>query len=433
MSYSIESMRAVPEGYAWSRFGQPEYTDWMDESLSWKQTCYIGDWSFLWQHWITGPDALRLLSDFTVNSMASFAIGQSKHAIHTDHDGKVIHEGVLTRFGAEEFMVHGRGGFWLKFNAERGGYQAEVTRDDWFVLQVSGPESIKVLQKLDPADALLKTEYMRVAPMTVAGHRIHALRQGMSGELGFELQGPVEWKEDVYSAILDAGREFGIRRMGGRVAPINHLEAGYPTIATDYIPAIFGNAEYLDFFMSSMPPFALPAYIAGSFRGSRIEDYYRSPVELGWGRIVNGDHEFPGRQALLDEKAKPRRVLRTLVWDADDVADVLASLVRDERHYTFMELPRDQRGFMWADRVEQDGNPVGVATSRGFSYWFRKTLSLATIDVDAAEIGTPLEVIWGNPGDPEKRIRARVEVAPFKPPRSRGDLAIAAGITTDLR
>ncbi|RPH65364.1 MAG: hypothetical protein EHM83_06555 [Burkholderiales bacterium] len=22
-----------------------EYTDWVDESLSWKQTCYIGDWS----------------------------------------------------------------------------------------------------------------------------------------------------------------------------------------------------------------------------------------------------------------------------------------------------------------------------------------------------------------------------------------------------
>ena len=59
MQYTVESMRTVPEGYAWSRFGQPEYTDWLDESLSWKQTCYIGDWSFLWQHRITGPDALQ--------------------------------------------------------------------------------------------------------------------------------------------------------------------------------------------------------------------------------------------------------------------------------------------------------------------------------------------------------------------------------------
>jgi hypothetical protein len=46
MSHAVSSMRRAPEGDAWSRFGEPEYTDWLDESLSWKQTCYIGDWSF---------------------------------------------------------------------------------------------------------------------------------------------------------------------------------------------------------------------------------------------------------------------------------------------------------------------------------------------------------------------------------------------------
>ncbi|PIM66104.1 glycine cleavage system protein T, partial [Streptomyces sp. JV178] len=84
-------MRTPPEGYAWSRFGQPEYTDWLDESMSWKDACYIGDWSFLWQHRITGPDALTMLGDITVNTLANFALGQSKHAIHTNQDGKVIH------------------------------------------------------------------------------------------------------------------------------------------------------------------------------------------------------------------------------------------------------------------------------------------------------------------------------------------------------
>src|SRR4051794_26439773 len=69
-----------------------------------------GDWSFLWQHRFTGPDVLAMLSEITVNSFATFDVGQSKHAIHTNRDGKVIHEGVLTRFGPEEFMLHGRGG-----------------------------------------------------------------------------------------------------------------------------------------------------------------------------------------------------------------------------------------------------------------------------------------------------------------------------------
>lgn len=421
-NYTVESMRRAPEGYAWSRFGLPEYTDWLDESLSWKQTCYVGDWSFLWQHRLTGKDALRLLADFTVNTMEGFDVGRSKHAIHTDENGKVIHEGVLTRFDDEDFVVHGRGGFWLRHNAERGQYDLDVSQEDWFILQVSGPTALALLQSLDPTADLLSTRYMWVTAMTVAGHQVHALRQGMSGEVGFELQGPGAAKADVYAAILAAGEPHGIRKMGARVAPINHLEAGYPTIATDYIPAIFGMPDYLDYFMASMPPYALPAYIAGSFQSDRIEDYYRSPVELGWGRMIHPGHEFMGRDALLAELSAPRRTLRTLEWDSEDVADVLASLVRDEHPYTFMELPRDQRGFMWADRIEREGRLVGVATSRGYSHWFRKTLSLAVVDVADAEIGTALDVVWGNPGDRQKRIRARVAQAPFKRPRSRVDL-----------
>jgi vanillate/3-O-methylgallate O-demethylase len=425
MTYSVESMRTPPPVYAWSRFGQPEYTDWLDESLSWKNTCYIGDWSFLWQHRFRGPDVLRLFGDFSVNSFEVFHHSQSKHVIHTDAGGKVIHEGILTRFGDDDFVLHGRGGFWMSHQLERGDYAATVEREDWFIYQVSGPTATKVLEKLTDTSGLLTTQYMHIAPITIAGHPIWALRQGMAGEIGFELQGPAEVGPEVYEAVLAAGQEFGIRRMGGRVAMINHLEACFPTIATDYIPAIFEPelADYLDFFTSSMPANAQPAYLAGSFAGARISDYYRSPVELGWGRNIRFDHDFLGRAALEAEKAEPRRVIRTLEWNSDDVTDVFASLFdRDRPNSTYMEMPRDQRGFMWADRVQRDGQLVGVATSRGFSYSFRRMLSLATIDVAAAEIGTQLEVVWGNPGDPEKIVRATVAPAPYKQDASRGDL-----------
>src|SRR5947209_20471501 len=96
-----KNMRSTPVGYNEGKFGEPEYTDWLDESLSWKQTCYIGDWSFLWQHRFTGPGVLAMLSEITVNSFAKFDIGQSKHAIHTNRNGKVIHAGVLPRCGPE--------------------------------------------------------------------------------------------------------------------------------------------------------------------------------------------------------------------------------------------------------------------------------------------------------------------------------------------
>ncbi|HAS32274.1 MAG TPA: glycine cleavage system protein T [Microbacterium sp.] len=420
-------MRTPPEVYAWSRFGAPEYTTWLDENLSWKTTCYIGDWSFLWQHWFRGPDVLRLFSEFSVNDFTNFAIGQSKHVIHTNRNGKVIHEGILTRFADEEFMLHGRGGFWMKFQADRSDYDIQVESDDWFIYQVSGPNAIKVLQKLDPSTSYLDTKYMWVAPITIAGHTIHALRQGMAGEVGFELQGPAAIRDEIYEAVVEAGQEYGIRKMGGRVSLINHVEACYPTIATDYIPAIFDEEtkEYLEYFLSSMPPNAQPAYIAGSYRGHDISSYYRSPVELGWGKVVRGSG-YLGQEALEAEKAEPQRVIRTLVWNADDVTDVYASLFRKgEPNYTFMDMPRDQRGFMWADRVEVNGKLVGVTTSRGYSHWFRETISLCPIDLEYAEIGTQVTIAWGNPGDPEKSIRATVAPAPFKEDNRRLDLHAA--------
>jgi len=426
MGFTVGNMRTPPPVYAWSRFGAPEYTDWFDESMSWKQTCSLGDWSFLWQHRLTGPDALTLLSDYSVNSFAKFVHGQSKHVIHTNATGKIIHEGVVTRFGDEDFMIHGRGGFWLKHQLQEGNYDANCTDEDWFVFQVGGPASLAVLEKLTQAGATLRdTKFMHVATVQIAGHDVYALRQGMSGEIGFELQGLRAHADEVYDAVLAAGREFGMRRIGARVTMINHLEACFPTIATDYIPAIFEPEmnSYLETFLASMPSYAQPAYIAGSYDGKDISDYYRSPVELGWSRNINFDHDFLGSDALKVEKAEARRTLRTLVWNAEDVTEVFATLFGHDADYPFMDMPRDQRGFMWADRVTSSGGElVGVTTSRGYSYYFREMLSLATLDTAHAEIGSALTVHWGYPDQPQKAIRATVAPAPFKQDNRRMDL-----------
>jgi vanillate/3-O-methylgallate O-demethylase len=52
-------------------------------------------------------------------------------------------------------------------------------------------------------------------------------------------------------------------------------------------------------------------------------------------------------------------------------------------------------------------------------------ISLAVLDTDAAEIGTEVEVVWGDAGERQTRIRATVAAAPYKPDRRRTDLAAA--------
>lgn len=422
---NIDALRSTPEGYFTSRWGLPEYTDWIDESMSWKQTCSIGDWSFLWERRFKGPDAMRLLSDTSINSLARFDVSQAKHIVHCDDDGKIIAEGIATRLGEEEFVLFGRGTFWLDHVARHGNYDVISTGIDSFNFQVAGPNAIALIEKAS-GRPLRDVKFMHAADIEIGGRSLMALRQGMSGEPGFELQGRAEDARAIYDAVIEAGREFGLRRLGGRAVFINHLEACFPTIIIDYMPAIFGAKMdiYRSEFLAAMPAASATFNIAGSFEADDISAWYRSPIELGWGKSVKFDHDFKGRDALAEELAAPRRQIRTLVWNDEDVVGVYASLFRkDGAPCHFMEMPRDQRGFMYADKVlGAGGREVGVATSRGYSYYFREMISLAVIDIADAEIGRELTVVWGNPGERQVEIRATVAPAPYKKDNRRVDL-----------
>jgi vanillate/3-O-methylgallate O-demethylase len=70
------------------------------------------------------PQAVLHIS---VNSFARFDIGQSKHVIHTKKNGKVIHEGILSRLDTEKFLLFGRGCFWADYHLRHGKYNASST------------------------------------------------------------------------------------------------------------------------------------------------------------------------------------------------------------------------------------------------------------------------------------------------------------------
>lgn len=424
MSVNVNDLRVTPEGYFTARWGQPEYTDWMDESMSWKENCYIGDWSFVWDRRFKGPDAIKLFSDISTASFAKFEIGQAKHLINCNENGKVLHNGILRRISEVELLLQGRNGFWADYKLRHGNYKATSQKDDLAKLQVSGPNSIYVIEKAC-GESIRDIQFMHFRTISIANHEVEALRQGMAGELGYEIHVPVKYRQEVYDAILNAGKEFGIRRLGGRAVFINHLEACFPTVIVDYIPAFMSDdmKDYFNEFKAAMRSFETVNQIAGSFEGKDISDYYKSPIELGWSNVVKFDHEFIGSSALEEEMANPKRLMRTLVWNAEDVIDVYASLFRKGKHYHFMDMPRDQRGFHWADKVMKDGELVGVTTSRGYSYYFRQMLSLCPIDVNCSQLGTEVTVIWGNPGEPQKEIRATVAPAPYKEDKRKIDVS----------
>jgi glycine cleavage system aminomethyltransferase T len=417
-----------------SYFEPLEFTDWRDESMSWKETCYIGDWSPMTKIRVTGPDAVRFFSDLAVNSFAAFEVGQAKHAIFCNSQGKVTGEGVLMRESEDSlYFTSGFGVVWAKYHFEKKQYDAvlEDVTTQHTIQQIQGPRSLELLEEVTGED-LRDIRFMRFRKASIDGMEFWLLRQGMSGDIGYEIHGRWDEGSAVYQRIVEAGQKYGIRRLGGRTKMVNHVEACFPTPSVDFVPAWFGPDEE-DFRAhagaNTFRPLAYFTQHGGSAATGDPDTLTKSPVELGWGRNIKFDHDFIGADALREEVANPRRTMRTLVWNADDVVDVIASYFRTgQQPYDFMEWPRGYLGKVVADRiVTADGVDVGTTTSRCYSYYFRAMISLAVIDVAHAEVGTELAVVWGAADGPQKIIRATVAAAPYKTDRRRADVSDRAG------
>src|SRR6266849_5540466 len=68
-----------------------EFTNWRDEQRAWRQTAVLFDQSHhMVDLYIEGPDALKLLSNLTINSFAKFPVNRAKQFVACSYDGFVI-------------------------------------------------------------------------------------------------------------------------------------------------------------------------------------------------------------------------------------------------------------------------------------------------------------------------------------------------------
>jgi aminomethyltransferase len=239
-------------------------------------------------------------------------------------------------------------------------------------LALQGPTSYAVLR----AAGLVGAERLKpfdVGYFSLCSAPVTVSRTGFTGDLGYELWMDPGAAQDVWDALMAAGRSRGIRAIGSQALNLARLEAGFLSPHLDFVSA------------------------EQTIRVGRE----RSPIELGLSWLLDFDKgHFNGRRALLAERARgARRRLAAL-----DIAG------NKPAHNALLYAGADGK------------REIGSVTSAAWSPTCKRNIALAMVDAPYFKTGTGLwaeiylnrELVW------ERRMsRAVVVQRPFFQPERR--------------
>ena len=312
-----------------------EYAGIIDEHLAVRRSVGLFDVSHMGEVEIRGPRALDLVEHVTPNHATLLEDGQAQYSALLYPRGTFVDDILVHRLAADHYLLcvnasnQEKDYDWI---VSQNSFDAEVefASEKYVQLAIQGPRGLETLSKLTDTD-LAAIRYYWFVRGEVLGVPAIIARTGYTGEDGFEIYVPPDEGERLWSAILDAGKDFGIVPCGLGARNTLRLEA------------------------------AMPLY------GHEIDDS-TTPYEARLGWIVKLDKgEFIGRDALVKQKAEGV-----------------------ERRLAGLEMRG--RGIARDGYPVHRGHAEGWVTSGSPAPFLQKNIALCMLPVAANEIGGAVEV-----------------------------------------
>jgi aminomethyltransferase len=301
--------------------------------------------------------ALAAVQHLSMNDASKLAIGQAHYSALLYPNGTFVDDVIVHRLGSDDFLLVINAGTrekdirWVRENVKGLDCAVEDLSDAYTQLAIQGPRAIDVMHKLTDANLAGVRNYWFTHGNVCGLKEILIARTGYTGEDGFEIYVPSDQatSEEVWTRVMDAGREFGLIPCGLGARNTLRLEAKM---------ALYGH-EISD---------TIDVWEAGLDRYCKIEK-----------------DDFIGRAAL--ERSKAAGLKRTLVG----IEMIDRGIARDE--YCC---------------CNDAGDAIGVITSGSPSPTLGKNIALAYVPPSMSAIGTPVYVeIRG------QKYKAQVVPTPF--------------------
>jgi sarcosine oxidase subunit alpha len=189
-----------------------------------------------------GPRAAEFLNRVYTGRFDTLAPGRTRYGLMLDESGTIIDDGVIARLADELFYFTTTTGNSAAIFRELGrlttwwGMAVPLVNltGHYTAFNLAGPRARAVLAKLTPLDLSQGAfPFLGVREAQVADAPARLLRVGFVGELGYEIHVPARHGVALWRALMEAGREFGIRPFGVEAQRLLRLEKGHVIVGQD--------------------------------------------------------------------------------------------------------------------------------------------------------------------------------------------------------
>ena len=316
----------------------------------------VFDVSHMGEIWVEGPKAYELVQRVSSNDISVLSEGKVQYTCFPNDKGGIVDDFLVYHFSKEKYLLVVNASNiekdwnWLNEQNKTIGAELRNASDDTAQLAVQGPLALKAMQKLT-SEPIEDMPFYTFKVVEFAGVKdVLISTTGYTGAGGCEIYFPNEVGLKIYEAVIEAGKESGIKPIGLAARDTLRLEMGF---------CLYGND---------------------------INDT-TSPLEAGLGwitKFVDGNN-FVNRENL--ERQKQEGVTRKLI--GFELLD--KGIAR--QHYPIQDA---------------EGNVIGEVTSGTMSPSLKKPIGMGYVKSEFAKTGTEIFVeIRG------KALRAVVVKRPF--------------------
>lgn len=224
---------------AFAGYNMPiQYTGINDEHHAVRNSVGVFDVSHMGEFILKGADALDLIQRVTSNDALKLADGKAQYSCFPNPTGGIIDDLIVYRIDEKTYMlvvnasnIEKDWDWIVKHNVKN--VEMHNISDKTSLLAVQGPRAKEVLQKLTTIN-LTDIPYYSFAKGELAeAKNVLVSNTGYTGAGGFEIYFENQYAQQIWDAVFDAGKEFGIKPAGLGARDTLRLEMGFCLYGND--------------------------------------------------------------------------------------------------------------------------------------------------------------------------------------------------------